>query len=224
LKTNYNLLTALLCTLVLCAGIASAADKAKPKKLRKTRGRAAETSVELSATGEKLEAKYTAMMNSLKTDITKALPSVDDAKKFHTDDWNPSVQLMVMEALDREQEPHILYVTCDTCGQEFQSPEDVFSDGYRGCGGIAICACGIICRECLARYSCTQCYARVSEEDILDDEGRCEDCARGDLTDRQAQLQQLIINRAPSKALVELNDSVLCYMQYLEETFGKEEE
>jgi len=81
LKTNYNLLTALLCGLVLFAGIASAAEKAKPKKLRGARGRKAETAVELTATGTKLEAKYTAMMNSLKTDITKELPTISDTKK-----------------------------------------------------------------------------------------------------------------------------------------------
>ena len=153
-----------------------------------------------------------------------SLMSVDDAKKFHTDDWNPSVQLMVMEALDREQEPHVLYVTCDTCGQEFQSPEDVFSDGYRGCGGIAICACGIICHECLDQYSCRQCGERVGEEVILDDEGRCEGCARGELADKQEELQQLIIDRGDLREIGKLNDSILCYMQYLEETFGKEEE
>ena len=74
------------------------------------------------------------------------------------------------------------------------------------------------------KYKCMQCKCVLERFDPIDDEGRCEDCARGELVDKQETLQQLIIDRAPTKEIAELNFSVLCYMQYLEEEFGKEEE
>lgn len=71
-------LTALVCSLFLFSSTASAAQK---KRLRKNGGRAPETAVELNETGKQLEVKYAEMRNSLKAEIQKQLPKIDDARK-----------------------------------------------------------------------------------------------------------------------------------------------
>jgi hypothetical protein len=66
--------------LVLMAGFANAAP-ALQIKLRKIGGRATETLIDLTPEGVKLEAEYTAMLDTLREEIKKELPAVDDAKK-----------------------------------------------------------------------------------------------------------------------------------------------
>jgi len=67
-------------SLVCFSASASAAEK-KPKKPRAAGDRAPEVFVELTENGKKLEAKYTAMLDALRAEITAALPGIDDSKK-----------------------------------------------------------------------------------------------------------------------------------------------
>lgn len=78
---NRICVSALSLMFVIVSGTAFAAKKEKPRKLRRNRERADETSVELTATGKKLEAKYGNMMKSLKAEIEMSLPKIDDARK-----------------------------------------------------------------------------------------------------------------------------------------------
>ena len=62
--------------LVLVSGIALAAE-AKPQVIR---GKLKEPATELTERGPQLEAEYTKLMQSLKTDIEKQLPAIDEVK------------------------------------------------------------------------------------------------------------------------------------------------
>ncbi len=77
----HSLITTSLCGLVLLSGIAWAAEE-KPRKPRQTRGRATEAIAELTEAGKKLEAKYADMQAALRTEITAALPTINDAKMY----------------------------------------------------------------------------------------------------------------------------------------------
>ncbi|MBM1136344.1 hypothetical protein JO972_08715 [Verrucomicrobiaceae bacterium 5K15] len=76
MKCNH-ILTAVIAGGILLSGLADGAET----KLRKTRDRAPETSTELTTVGEKLEAQYTEILNSLKAEIMRQLPTIDSSKE-----------------------------------------------------------------------------------------------------------------------------------------------
>ena len=90
---RHTTLTPMLCGLVLFAGTATAATpKTKvsngkapeavtaPKPKPASKSKAPVVVVELTQTGKTLEAKYAGMLESLKAEITKQLPTIDQAK------------------------------------------------------------------------------------------------------------------------------------------------
>jgi hypothetical protein len=91
--TRNHILTPMLCGLVLIAGTATAAttpkqkvsnDKASAavaeKKPKPAKGKTAVAVVELTPAGKTLETKYAGMLETLKAEITKELPAIDQAK------------------------------------------------------------------------------------------------------------------------------------------------
>jgi len=71
-----NILTLLACNLVLLAGTAGAAEQ-KPTT---SGGKTPVVVVELTPTGKELETKYAGMLETLKADLVKQLPAIDQAK------------------------------------------------------------------------------------------------------------------------------------------------
>jgi hypothetical protein len=69
-----------LCGFVLLSGLADAAAKAPPIKLRKS-STTVEALVDLTPEGARLEAEYTAKLDALREELKKRVPAIDDAKK-----------------------------------------------------------------------------------------------------------------------------------------------
>jgi len=80
MKPNTHIIAGL-CGFILLSGFAAAAAPKAPQiKLRKE-GNIKEALVDLTPEGAKLEAEYTAMLNSLREDLQKEIPTVDAAKQ-----------------------------------------------------------------------------------------------------------------------------------------------
>lgn len=76
MENNTYIITGL-CGLALFSGFSDAAQI----KLRKAGDCSAETLVDLTPGGTRLEAEYTAMLNALREELKKEIPAVDDSKK-----------------------------------------------------------------------------------------------------------------------------------------------
>jgi len=68
-----------------------------------------------------------------------------------------------------------IFLTCTECNAEVLYT-DVFLEGARGCGGIAITHDEIICQDCNSLYSCAYCQEFYGSDYDFDENGNCEDC------------------------------------------------
>lgn len=82
---------------------------------------------------------------------TRAMIRENDGEIFHGSDeksWKRFVKDFHHGLVKKVADMLQLKIECQSCGNEFHADE-IFHDGYHGCGGIAIQMDGLKCAECI---------------------------------------------------------------------------